>query len=198
MHKTSTGVTNGLHLLQEARMLSKESRYTDIPHCFGICMSMTVVAMSLHTVEETSLTLGGAMYSNGNVMWRREMKLTASWLTRRSSCVECGQTKLWRPNHQLVNREDSRLQSQPKSARSFQPTSTVIDLASEKGASSWQSGLPVKNLGFHLHKSAFRNTICLRYGRRPEHIPANVCPVHRGSCTNLCGWWLRIPSSQWD
>ena len=53
-------------------MLSKESGYTNIPHCFGMCMSMTVVAMSLHTVEETFLTLEGAMYSNGNVMWRRE------------------------------------------------------------------------------------------------------------------------------
>ena len=37
-----------------------------------MCMSMTVVVMSLHTVEETFLTLEGAMYSNGNVMWRRE------------------------------------------------------------------------------------------------------------------------------
>ena len=53
-------------------MLCKVSGHTHIPHCFGVCKSMMTVAMSLHTVEETSLTLEGAMYSNGNVMWRRE------------------------------------------------------------------------------------------------------------------------------
>ena len=38
-----------------------------------------------------------------------------------------------------------------------------VDLAKEKGASSWLSVLPLDDHGFHLHKGAFRDAICLRY-----------------------------------
>ena len=37
-----------------------------------------------------------------------------------------------------------------------------VDLAKEKGASSWLSVLPLDDHGFHLHKRAFRDAICLR------------------------------------
>ena len=36
--------------------------------------------------------------------------------------------------------------------------------ASEKGASSWLSALPLKSLGYTLNKQEFRDAICLRYG----------------------------------
>jgi hypothetical protein len=38
-----------------------------------------------------------------------------------------------------------------------------LDLASEKGASSWLTSLPLKNFGFLLNKQEFRDAICLRY-----------------------------------
>ena len=38
-----------------------------------------------------------------------------------------------------------------------------MDLAKEKSASSWLSVLPLDDHGFHLHKGAFRDAICLRY-----------------------------------
>ena len=38
-----------------------------------------------------------------------------------------------------------------------------IEIASEKGASSWLNALPIARHGFALHKSAFRDAICLRY-----------------------------------
>ena len=46
-----------------------------------------------------------------------------------------------------------------------------MEFASEKGASSWLSALPIEEHGFSLHKSAFRDAISLRYGRHPSHLP---------------------------
>ena len=39
-----------------------------------------------------------------------------------------------------------------------------VDLAKERGASSWLSVLPLSEQGFHLHKGEFRDALCLRYG----------------------------------
>ena len=46
-----------------------------------------------------------------------------------------------------------------------------VDLATEKGSSSWLSVLPLEEHGFYLHKGEFRDAICLRYGWRPGSIP---------------------------
>ena len=47
---------------------------------------------------------------------------------------------------------------------------------SEKGASSWLTVLPISEHGFALHKGAFRDALCLRYGWRPPHLPSHcVC-----------------------
>jgi len=40
----------------------------------------------------------------------------------------------------------------------------TIQVASEKGTSSWLSTLPVAETGFALHKGAFRDALCLQYG----------------------------------
>ena len=49
-------------------------------------------------------------------------------------------------------------------------------MASEKGASSWLTMLPIAEHGFHLHKGVFRDAICLRYGLTPPHLPTEcVC-----------------------
>ena len=39
-----------------------------------------------------------------------------------------------------------------------------VDLAQEKGSSSWLSVLPLEEHGFYLHKGEFRDALCLRYG----------------------------------
>ena len=39
----------------------------------------------------------------------------------------------------------------------------IIDLASEKGASSWLTSLPLAKYGFALNKQMFQDGICLRY-----------------------------------
>ncbi len=46
-----------------------------------------------------------------------------------------------------------------------------IDLAKERGSSSWLSVLPLSDQGFHLHKGEFRDAICLRYGWTLPNTP---------------------------
>ncbi len=64
----------------------------------------------------------------------------------------------------------------------------AMKLSVEKGAPSWLSALPIVEHGFALHKGAFRDTLCLRYGWHPPHVPAHcVCGVkctveHAMSC----------------
>ena len=47
-----------------------------------------------------------------------------------------------------------------------------MEVASEKGASTWLEALPIKDHGFHLSKTEFRDTLCLRYGWQPARLPA--------------------------
>ncbi len=52
----------------------------------------------------------------------------------------------------------------------------LMDMASEKGSSSWLAALPIESHGFSLHKGAFRDAISLRYGWLPPHLPSKcVC-----------------------
>ena len=54
----------------------------------------------------------------------------------------------------------------------------MIELASEKGVSSWLTTLPIEDHSFHLSKTAFWDAIHLRYGWRPERLPDKcVCGV---------------------
>ena len=46
-----------------------------------------------------------------------------------------------------------------------------VELAKEKGASSWLSVLPLEEHGFYLHKGEFRDALCLRYGWQLNNIP---------------------------
>ena len=46
-----------------------------------------------------------------------------------------------------------------------------LTLAQEKGASSWLTALPISEFGFTLHKGAFRDALCLRYGWMPSKLP---------------------------
>ena len=50
------------------------------------------------------------------------------------------------------------------------------ELTSEKGASAWLTTLPLAEEGFNLHKQAFRDALCLRYGWDPVRLPSTcVC-----------------------
>ena len=49
----------------------------------------------------------------------------------------------------------------------------AMDLASEKGASSWLTTLPIDEYGFALHKGAFHDALALRYGWQFSYLPTN-------------------------
>ena len=48
----------------------------------------------------------------------------------------------------------------------------IVELASEKGASRWLTVLPIDSSEFALHKSAFRDALCLRYGWPCKDLPS--------------------------
>ena len=49
----------------------------------------------------------------------------------------------------------------------------AMDLAQEKGASSWLTALPIEEHKFTLHKGAFRDALALRYGWQPTRLPTD-------------------------
>ena len=51
--------------------------------------------------------------------------------------------------------------------------SKAMDLASQPGASSWLTSLPIKEHGFCLHKGAFFYALALRYGWAPTMTPTH-------------------------
>ena len=52
----------------------------------------------------------------------------------------------------------------------------TVELAKDKGSSSYLTTLPLEKYGFHLSKREFRNAIALRYGWLPERLPSKcVC-----------------------
>ena len=51
-----------------------------------------------------------------------------------------------------------------------------LEVAVEKGASTWLTVLPLKCHGFALHKGDFCDALCLRYGWLPPHLSSHcVC-----------------------
>ena len=63
-----------------------------------------------------------------------------------------------------------------------------MDLARERGSSSWLTALPLEEHGFSLHKGAFADALALRYGWVPSRTPtscacgANFTVEHVLSC----------------
>lgn len=52
----------------------------------------------------------------------------------------------------------------------------AVLLAAERGSSSWLTALPLSSMGLALHKGAFRDALCLRYGWQPALLPTTcVC-----------------------
>ncbi len=87
-------------------------------------------------------------------------------------------------SQQIQNKRDIRKETQDRQRlhlEDIKKTATftllrAIDLAEEKGASSWLNAMPLQEYGFNLHKSAFRDAITLRYGWMPAGLPTTcVC-----------------------
>ncbi len=61
----------------------------------------------------------------------------------------------------------------------------AMDLASEKGASSWLTALPLSEHGFTLHKGAFQDALALSYGWNPTNTSSNCDCVAEISLLNM-------------
>ena len=75
----------------------------------------------------------------------------------------------------------------------------MIELASEKGASSWLSTLPIEEHRSRLSKTAFWDAIHMRYGWKPEQNARKVylwCAVECRACLDLPHWWFYLHSPQ--
>lgn len=64
-----------------------------------------------------------------------------------------------------------------------------MELAAEKGASSWLTAVPIEEHSFTLHKQAFKDALCIRYGWEPTRLPthctcgAPFSTTHAFSCS---------------
>ena len=61
----------------------------------------------------------------------------------------------------------------------------LLNLASEKGASSWLTSLPLKDYGFRLNKQEFDDAIAMRYDFRVKDV-SKKCVCGEGYKINHC------------
>ena len=89
------------------------------------------------------------VYSHETIAEQMQCKATISKLNREKSTSEATD---------LYNHLSASLQR-------------AVDLAREKGASTWLTVLPLIEHGFSLHKSVFHDAMALRYGWSPPRLP---------------------------
>ena len=91
--------------------------------------------------------------------------------------VHAAQKQIRAEVHQ-TNRK--KITSHAKEVRGSLPQNrqAAIEQSCEDGASSWITAIPVTDFGFNLHKQAFRDALCLRYGLPLSRLPSHcVCGV---------------------
>ena len=86
-----------------------------------------------------------------------------------------------------------RMNQQEEASNLKESISTTLqksmDLAAEKGASSWLTAIPIEEHGFTLHKQAFKDALCIRYSWEPTRLPthcscgAPFSTIHAFSCS---------------
>ena len=134
------------------------------------------------------LCLGGLGIINplmiSDIQYRTSVAVTnplVSFLLSRNSCYTCdimdsqhfAKVKLSSLNQQ---QQLSNLIEFQKSVPSA--LSRSINIAQEPGASTWLSTVPLRDHDFILHKSDYRDALCLRYGWMPALLLKScVCGV---------------------
>ena len=80
--------------------------------------------------------------------------------------------------HQVKNQYLKEKLDQVESSISGK-TLRALDLATQKGASSWLTVLPIRDMNFDLNKSEFRDAVKLRYDWEVPDMPSVcVCGYH--------------------
>ena len=89
-----------------------------------------------------------------------------------SACdVQCAQQEII---SDVKKRRSAEIRDKAKGIHASLPLDLqkLMVYASEKGASIWLSVLPLQDQNLHLHKSSFRDALCLRYGWEPPRLPS--------------------------
>ena len=76
-------------------------------------------------------------------------------------------------NTRSLHRQHETSAAATQKARLSHHLQREMTTSTEKGTSSWLSTLPIEEHGFTLHKGAFRDALCLRYGWRPPLLPSH-------------------------
>ena len=97
-----------------------------------------------------------------------ESQLPRAFTDRAEKIEGCTSHKEPKSHHQRGRAIDSK----PKLPQARQ---RAMEQASENGASSWLTAIPMSKYGFNLHKQAFRDALCLRFGWTPARL-ATHCP----------------------
>ena len=92
-----------------------------------------------------------------------------------------------RIKYEITHEKNTRYIEKQKLLKMALPpkTSRQVDLASEKGSSSWLTTLPLEEYGFTLNKREFQDAISLRYGFSISQI-AKVCVCGEENSINHC------------
>ena len=123
----------------------------------GITNMSEVADMEYENSKLMTEELTELIYTQQNIM-----KLDQKKLDNASKTVE--KRKI---DYQLTKRKELYDKLQPHEQR-------IIDLASEKGASSWLTSLPLAEYGFVLNKQEFYDAILLRYNFKIKGV-ATMC-----------------------
>ena len=73
--------------------------------------------------------------------------------------------------HQKAHKDQLKKQANETISSLSTTQQRCVLAAQEKGASSWLVAIPIERLGFKLHKGAFWDAMCLRYGWLIRHAP---------------------------
>ena len=120
------------------------------------------------------MRLGGLGIGNPTLLpasqYSASISITApltSQILQQSNSLSPG-TKTFQAEAKAKVRRDNRM-SQSEVVDTIQSqlplhSQWCLELSLKKGASTWLAALPIQDHGFTLHKSAFQDAICLRYG----------------------------------
>ena len=92
--------------------------------------------------------------------------------------IERAQTVARRHAHN-VKRQHEKREAEELIDRLPPDLQRAMQVSSEKGASTWLTTLPIADHGFTLHKGAFRDALCLRYGWHPQRLPSRCVCDHK-------------------
>ena len=80
-------------------------------------------------------------------------------------------------------RERNSIATQETKEQLPQHLQRAMELASEKGASTWLTALPLQDQGFNLNKGEFQDALALRYGWQIKNLPHH-CICGKSFSTN--------------